>query len=150
LTTQLRVDTMKYMDDSLLDAQSLKKTRKRQAILGVLAKAKTRLTSEEIYTICSKDLAINLSTVYRTLSVLTNHGLVTKTLESDGKAYYSLFCGSAEGHHHHLVCAKCKATIELDECPLEELNKKISSETGFVITGHSMELTGLCPKCQHR
>ena len=40
------------------------------------------------------------------------------------------------------------ATIELDECPIEELNRKISSETGFVIIGHSMELTGLCPKCQ--
>ena len=87
--------------------------------------------------------------VYRTLSTLAEKGLVTKCVEPDGKAYYSLACSTGGNvHHHHLVCAKCKATIELDECPIEELNKKISSETGFVITGHSMELTGLCPKCQ--
>lgn len=137
------------MNGSLLDENNLKKTRKRQAILGILAASKTRLTADDIFAACRKSLSLNLSTVYRTLSTLAEKGLVTKAVEPDGKSYYSLACGSiAKNHHHHLVCAKCKAIIELDECPLEELNEKISSETGFVITGHSMELTGLCPKCQ--
>ena len=137
------------MDKSPLDDIKLKKTRKRQAILGILAGSKTRLTADDIFAACSESLSLNLSTVYRTLSTLAEKGLVTKCVEPDGKAYYSLACATgAEAHHHHLVCAKCKATIELDECPIEELNRKISSETGFVIIGHSMELTGLCPKCQ--
>lgn len=136
------------MDESLLEGSNLKKTRKRRAILGILADSKSRLTAEDIFTACSASLSLNLSTVYRTLTVLTEKGLVTKSVEGDGKAYYSLACGASGAHHHHLVCAKCKAIVELDECPLDDLNRRISSETGFVITGHSMELTGLCPKCQ--
>lgn len=136
------------MDEGLLSENNLRKTKKRQAIIRILADSDIRLTAEEIFKACSASSPLNLSTVYRTLTALTEKGIVIKTAEPDGRACFSLACTTEDLHHHHLVCAKCRSSIDLGNCPMDEMNKKISSETGFVITGHSIELTGLCPKCQ--
>jgi Fur family transcriptional regulator, ferric uptake regulator len=127
---------------------TLKNTQKRQAILGILAGADRSLTVEEIFTSCMEQLPINLSTVYRTLAKLSEKALVARIVENDGKARYSLSCKTVGVHHYHLVCAKCKSIVELDDCPMETMQKKIGDKTGYIIIGHTMELTGLCPKCQ--
>jgi len=53
-----------------------------------------------------------------------------------------------EGHHHHVVCALCGATVDFIDCDLGALEKRLARETGFVMTGHLLEFYGTCPACR--
>ena len=57
--------------------------------------------------------------------------------------------GKAKGHHgHYLICTGCQEKIRLEDCPLHELEHKLTDETGFTITDHDLTLYGLCPACK--
>ena len=132
-----------------LGIKNLRKTKARKTIIAILSKDKDRaFSAEELHTACDADLQIDLSTVYRTMNTLTESGLVTKSMRDDGKAYFQLAEPQGSVHHHRIVCSRCKASADIAMCPLHNLEQQILSETGFLITSHSLELTGLCPDCK--
>lgn len=132
-----------------LTIKKLRKTKARQHILKILSKEKDRaFSAEELHIACSPVLHIDLSTVYRTMHTLAELGIVTKSMHHDGKAYFQLAEVHNTPHHHRIVCSKCKASADIAVCPLHDLEDQIMSETGFVMTSHSIELTGLCPSCK--
>ena len=90
---------------------------------------------------------VNVSTVYRTLNTLTEKKILIRSVRQDGKAYYSL---AKKDHSHRLVCDLCGKVIPVDTCPLSELEETLQQKTGFRITGHSLEFTGLCPECSKK
>lgn len=139
------------MDDSFLKEYGLKNTPGRQAVLSVLARAEEPVTAEEVFRRLSeepgqgkKDRRASLSTVYRTLSVLTEKGLLLKTTGKDGVLGYQL---RDSRHRHYLICTGCGSAVPIPGCPLEKLEQSMGAETGFAITGHHLELFGLCPRC---
>ena len=139
---------MKTIGDSLT-TKKLRKTKARQNILKILSKEKDRaFSAEELHAACRPNLHIDLSTVYRTLHTLVESGIVTKSMHHDGKAYFQLAEVQDTPHHHRIICSKCKASADIAVCPLHDLEDQIMSETGFVMTSHSIELTGLCPSCK--
>ena len=141
-------DEKQNMNDSLI-TQNLRKTKARKKIVGILSKNKDRaFSAEELYETCSADLKLNLSTVYRTMHTLAESGFVTKSVHPDGKAYFQLAASKDNEHHHRIICSRCKAAADIAVCPLHDLEEQILSETGFVMTAHSLELTGLCPSCK--
>jgi Fur family ferric uptake transcriptional regulator len=88
---------------------------------------------------------IGLATVYRTLAVLVDEGIVDALSHHDGERCYRL-CGAE--HHHHLVCTNCHRVVELTDCRIGAWLERVSGEQGFVATGHSLEVTGLCSACR--
>lgn len=132
-----------YVDSDLKNG-NLKYTKKREEILSVLKTRNSPITAEEIYDVV-KSNNINLSTVYRTLLALEKAGIVDKVLRSDKKCYYNI---KKKSHGHYLVCKNCNKAISLDICPINDLCKKITNETGYEITGHMLELEGICPDCK--
>ncbi|MBM6829263.1 transcriptional repressor [Anaerotignum lactatifermentans] len=133
------------MEESLLKSADLKATKKRQLLLSILQQENRAMTAEEVHEKATPLLAMNLSTVYRTLNTLTEKGILSKTQRKDKKAYYAL---EHHDHHHRLVCTVCKKTIPVDSCPLRELEEDLEQKTGFRITGHTLEFSGICPLCQ--
>ncbi|MEL3905923.1 MAG: GNAT family N-acetyltransferase [Treponema sp.] len=132
-----------------LAAKNLRKTKPRKKILAVLSNHPDRAFSvEELHDICGTALQIDLSTVYRTMHTLTELSLVTKSVHPDGKAYFQLASAQGEKHHHRIVCTRCNASADIPVCPLHSIEKEIRTETGFEITAHSIELTGICPACK--
>ena len=119
-------------------------TRRRRAILQVLEDSGRALTVQQIKLACEQTEHMDLSTVYRALSALCERGLAVKSVRADGRACYRL---PPPHHSHTLRCERCKRTVSIDLCPVEELAARIGDDTGFVITGHRLELTGLCPDC---
>ena len=115
-------------------------------IMNLLAERNTPLTAEEIgEAIAPSYPKLALSTVYRNLELFTNAGLLEKSFFQDGVTRYSL----AKGHHgHYLICTGCQEKIRLEDCPLHELEHKLTDETGFTITDHDLTLYGLCPACK--
>ena len=137
------------LERDIWKACALKSTPGRRAVREVLEESRGPVTAEEVY---RRILARGgeagsrtcLSTVYRTLSTLAEKGLLLRSAGPDGVLSYQL---RGTGHRHYLICTRCGATVEIGGCPLEELERALGAETGFAITGHSLELYGLCPRC---
>lgn len=132
------------MDREILRRADLKATKKRQLLLFLLQKHACPMTAEELHAAAAAILPMNLSTVYRTLHTLTEKGILLRTVRQDGKAYYAL---PQKDHSHRLLCSLCGKAIPIEACPLGELEEALERKTGFHITGHSLEFTGLCPDC---
>ncbi|MDD2494128.1 MAG: transcriptional repressor [Tissierellia bacterium] len=133
------------MIEDLLKKALLKNTKQRHMILSIIKSEKKPVTAEEIYIKLNKNKGnINLSTVYRTLNILSEKNILLKILKEDGTASYQI---NDNLHNHYITCYKCHNSILIDKCPIKDFSEKISKDTGYVITGHSLQLTGLCPKC---
>jgi Fur family ferric uptake transcriptional regulator len=135
-----------YSDRNILAVNGLKKTKSRSAIISVLKEADTPLSADDIFIrIREQGSTANLSTVYRTLDIMESKGLVNKIIMSDGKGRFELL---GQSHRHHLICTGCHKTVSIDQCPLDKLQKDVKKHTNFEITGHRLELYGLCPDCR--
>lgn len=127
----------------------------RQAILDVLSKTTEHLSAEEIYLRVHKTYpAIGLTTVYRTLELLVQTGIVFKFDFGDGRARYELSEGPKNiGHHHHLVCTGCGRIIDYTDFVDEEIEllkrteRGLSRKYNFKITNHLIQFYGLCDRC---
>ena len=129
--------------------KKLRKTKARNMIISILSQDKDKaFSAEDLHEACGEALQIDLSTVYRTMNTLVESGFITKSVHPDGKAYFQLASQQGTEHHHRIVCSKCKASADIAVCPLHHLEEQILSETGFTMTSHSIELTGLCPACK--
>lgn len=127
-----------------LQQAGLRATRQRLEILVALEQAGQACSAEEIFRRCAPGQT-NLSTVYRTLNTFCQVGVLCRTLQADG--VYTYYLAGAH-HRHQLVCTACGLRLELPFCPMAELEQTLTREAGFRITGHSLELTGLCPRCK--
>lgn len=85
------------------------------------------------------------ATVYRSVEMLVNAGLLDRVEFSDGSHRYRV-CG--DEHHHHLTCISCHRVVDVDVCiPADEF-AEIGKKTGFSIEGHSITLFGHCSTCR--
>ncbi|WP_052446804.1 Fur family transcriptional regulator [Candidatus Soleaferrea massiliensis] len=135
------------MSEDLLEQAELKATKQRRFILSVLEFTHKPLTAEEILKASPPDVKVNLSTIYRTLGVLTEKGILIKTINGDGKACYQF---NHHPHCHLLRCSVCDGSVRIDSCPIEQLCSQLEEQTGYTVTGHSLEITGVCPDCARR
>ena len=127
--------------------QSIRRTKQRDFILKTLQGNHEPLTAEEIFFRAQGVIHMNLSTVYRSLAALSAAGEIIKSVHSDGCARY---LAAAHSHAHMLTCVKCHRSVELDVCPLDQIDRSIFERTGFTITGHHLSFTGICPACAEK
>lgn len=144
----INIDRMK----SLLKSGGSKLTPQRLAILEVIIEQEGKhLTIEEIYEIVkSQKPEIGVATVYRTILLFDELGLVTKLDLNDGIYRYELSHEEELHKHHHLICNNCGAVEEVDGDLLEEVEKKIEKEYKFQIQDHSLKFFGLCKNCREK
>ena len=90
----------------------------------------------------------DLATVYRSMHLLEEMGLVKRFDLGDGVARFKLLRPGDDGHHHHLVCTRCTSVVEVEECALAELEQRVAARNGFKAVRHRLEFFGLCPACQ--
>ena len=129
----------------------------RKAIMDVLSNTSEHLSAEDIYLKVHKDYPnVGLTTVYRTVELLVEMGMIFKFDFGDGRARYELIGGSASAHHHHLICTGCKRIINYTEFIDEEVEflkmaeKGLSKKYNFEIKGHLIQFYGLCDKCRNK
>ena len=114
-------------------------------MLEALAAEPNDATAQSIYESLRRDgVPIGLATVYRTLALLSAEGLVDALMHRPGEICYRL-CG--EGHHHHLTCSECHQVVELGDCELDSWLARLGKAHGFRVTGHAVEVTGVCAAC---
>lgn len=132
------------MAHPLLKAAGLRATVQREQVLHILEHTASPMTAEEIHAAIGKGSVSGLSTTYRVLSQLTEHGILLKNEGGDCRAYFQL----ASSHQHTLHCTVCGRVVPIEGCPLAALEQRLCAETGYTITGHSLAFTGICPHCQ--
>jgi len=131
-------------DDTIIDrceAKGLRMTGQRRIIAQVLDDARDHPDVEEIYARASKiDTAISLATVYRTVKLFDEVGIVDRLEFGDGRARYE---DADRDHHDHLFDLRTGAVIEFVEPEIEALQEKIAQKLGYRLMGHKMELFGV-------
>lgn len=134
-----------------LKSGDCKMTPRRASIFRVLLENQGRhLSAEEIHTLVrEKEPETGLATVYRTLELFSDRGLVQGVDFGDGRKRYDLGPAAGPGHcHHHLICARCGKIAEVGEDLLEELEDRVYRHYGFLVTDHQLKMFGLCRECQ--
>ncbi|MDR7418130.1 MAG: transcriptional repressor [Armatimonadota bacterium] len=117
-------------------------TRQRGAILAAIEAASCHLTAEDLYRRLRRGpRPIGLATIYRALDAFVREGLVEPAHVGDGRVRYGL----AAKHHDHLVCLGCGAWRPLERCLVIGAPRRMS---GFVVTGHQLEVFGYCARCR--
>ena len=136
----------------LLKEKGLKVTAQRLAVLETVAsRPEEHLTAEEIFTLVKVSCPdIGLATVYRTIQLLNELGLIDRISFDDGAVRYEI--GSApdreqKHRHHHLICRRCGRVFSFQEDLLEELEARITADTGFLVVDHEVKLYGYCIEC---
>jgi Fur family transcriptional regulator, ferric uptake regulator len=130
-----------------LKAKGHRLTRPRRAILEHLGRVSAPLSAAEIRAaLKSRRVSVDLVTVYRTIDVLKQLGLVKPVVLREGETLYELV--EAGRHHHHVVCRDCGEVSHIESCPLERVKALMERSTGFRIDDHAMEFFGLCAQCR--
>jgi len=126
---------------SRCEAQGLRLTDQRRTIAAVLETATDHPDVEELYNRASKaDPNISLATVYRTVKLFEESGILAKHEFGDGRARYET---SDRDHHDHLIDMNSGEVIEFVDPEIEALQERIAAKLGYKLMGHRLELYGV-------
>ncbi len=126
-----------------IQRRGLKTTRQRNTIISTFFRLKGHISVEELLVEVKRaNPRIGYATVYRTLHLLVESGLVQERRFGDGLARYE---GHSEiEHHDHMICLECGVIFEFYNPRLEALQEKLAEENNFEIYRHRLELYGVC------
>ena len=125
-------------------AKGVKLTDQRKIIAKVMSEANDHPDVDELYNRVSKiDSKISIATVYRTVKLFEEYGILTKHEFKGGKARYEEL---SESHHDHLIDVKTGEIIEFVDQEIENLQKKVAEKYGYDLVDHKLELYGVKKK----
>jgi len=133
-----------------LKKNGFKITPGREAIVAFFSRENRYVTPETVWKEVRKSLPhLGLPTVYRNLEQMRKINILTQVDGAENRFYFGLCrAEKPEKHHHHISCQKCHRVSEIESCYLESLTKEIKVKTGFLITNHKLQLTGVCKDCR--
>jgi Fe2+ or Zn2+ uptake regulation protein len=130
-----------------LRPQGRRLTRQRQLIWDALiAEPDSHVSADDLVRSVQAQLPrTSASTVYRTLELLVDEGLVVRADLGGDRTYYE---PATEHPHHHLVCERCGAVVHVHDDALGTLRKEIESASGYRLGPGALTLFGTCPRCR--
>jgi len=132
------------MTDTIIDrceAKGLRMTDQRRTIAAVLESSDDHPDVEELYSRASgRDPKISIATVYRTVKLFEEAGIIDKLEFGDGRARYE---DAERDHHDHLIDMHSGEVIEFVDPVIEKLQEKIAAKLGYKLKGHKLELYGV-------
>lgn len=135
--------------EELLGHKGLKYTFERKRIYEEVAHCKHHFDADSLYDrFKRKGLRISRDTVYRTIPLLLESGVIQKSVGEGHRDFYERT--DVKGHHDHMVCVRCGKFIEFHCEEIEQLQDKVSTEHGFKLIFHDHRLFGICPVCQEK
>ena len=124
-----------------LEDRGYRVTAPRRSVTGLLERSQEGLSAEEI---CQELPGVGRATVYRTLKLLQDAGVLCKLPLPDGAPVYTL---ARVEHHHHTICMKCGVVGEFRHATIERLLRAIGEDIRGELVGHRIEAYILCEKC---
>lgn len=143
----MEYDVLLEQFKKILKESGLKYTRQREVVLKILYHSDIHYTPEALYLEVKKrepDLNIGIATVYRTLNLLEESEMVTSISFGAAGKKFEL---ANKPHHDHLICKNCGKIVEFENSIVERQQALIAKEHKFKLTGHLMQLYGICDAC---
>ena len=149
IAAKLAATQMERFQTELL-ARALRLTTQREQIFRTVLSSDDHLSAEEIHrAVRERHRSVGFATVYRTLHLLVDIGLVEVRQFGDGVQRYE---STAHHHHDHMVCLDCRAVFEFENDEIERLQEVVAAQAGFVIERHRLDLYIRCRRvdCPNR
>ena len=141
MSTAGRNITEKKNIEALCAAKGMRMTEQRRVIARVLAQSDDHPDVEELYRRCVKvDDRISISTVYRTMRLFEDAGIIERHDFRDGRARYET---SPDIHHDHLINLRTGEIIEFQSEEIERLQTEVARKLGYKLVDHRLELYGV-------
>lgn len=126
-----------------LDKQNLKQSKQRNTIIDYLFEMNDHVAAEDLHAyIRDRNHNTGLATIYRTLNLLKEAGLVEQKQFADGKAIFEIV--EPDSHHDHLICLDCDRVIEFENDAIEKLQEEVAKKNGLQLSHHRLDLFGHC------
>lgn len=140
------VETAERIFRTYLRERGLKYTPERKAVLhGVLTNDEHFEAEQLLIALLQSGERIAKATIYRTLPLLVDCGIVQQVQFGDNVARYEHTFGQAP--HDHMVCRSCRRIIEFDSSEVMQLREQIAARQGFHAQSHRFQISGLCADC---
>jgi len=129
---------------NFLSKRNLRVTAQRKAIIDTAFGTQQHFTADELLAWSrQRDKSVSRATVYRTLPLLTESGLVREMdFGKDCKVYDPNY--AAHPHHNHIICQDCEKIVEFDGDQIAQLENEISHRLGFSVKAHRLQITATC------
>lgn len=147
ITENIEYDVLLESFKKILKESGLKYTRQREIALNILYHSDTHFTPESLYMEIKRkepNLNVGIATVYRTLNLLEDSQMVTSLSFGAAGKKFEL---ANKPHHDHLICKNCGKIVEFENSIVERQQALIAKEHKFKLTGHLMQLYGICETC---
>ncbi len=144
----LDVDTLRVRLRDHVQRNKLKSSSRRELILETFASIGRHVTAEELLqAVRTRDQRIGAATIYRTLRVFQESGIVAERRFEGGATRFEL----VDDHHHdHLICTMCGLIVEFEDEAIEREQNRVAAQHGFEVITHRHELYGVCGDCRKR
>jgi Fur family ferric uptake transcriptional regulator len=126
-----------------------------ETILDFLSRTSKHMSAKQIHVCLLENYpGMGLSTIYRTLDILSKTGFINKIDIGYGHSYYEYKSEEKKAHHNHLICKECGKIIDYSDFINEEMKlvnqakKNIEEKYNFIVQDHNIEFYGLCEDCQ--
>jgi Fur family transcriptional regulator, ferric uptake regulator len=132
-----------------LVARGIRMTSQRQVLVEIIQDSPKHLDAAALLKIArKKDPGINRATVYRTVALLKQLGLIDELdlMHLEGEKHY--YEAKTNRDHCHIACFRCGAIMEYTSSSFDNLREEIAKESGFAIRVLRLEVGGTCPKCR--
>ena len=128
-----------------LAARGMRLTRQRHAVLDAVADASSSVSPVQVFDAARQHCPeLGLTTVYRTLELLSEIGALRRV---HGPDHCEAFVPAGTAHGHTVLCSRCGTVVEFTDCHMQAVVEAAARQTGYLITEHFLQLTGLCAAC---
>ena len=133
----------------MMEIQELKGqriTHQRKLLLDLLRQSEGHLDADQLYRLAKeREPRLSLSTVYRTLRLFKELGLVEERHFIEDHHHYE---AKGQAEHHHLVCLGCGMVVEFEHPLTDRMKERVSKQSGFEILGAEVYMEGYCERCR--
>ncbi len=127
---------------AMLEDRGYRITEPRRRIIAFLGRKDEGFTAEEL---CEELPGVGRATVYRTVKLMLDEGVICKLMMPDGAPRYSM---ARIEHHHHTVCIRCGTVGEFRHATIERVLRAVGQEISGKIVGHRLEVFTVCSECE--
>lgn len=141
------MDASFHLLEALLAKKNLKLTQERRRIFEKVSHFQGHFDADALYHSLEKEHAgIARGTVYRTIPLLLESGVIQKSVGEGKKEFYER--KNRKGHHDHMVCIVCRKVVEFHCEEIEKLQDEVCAKHGFTIAFHDHRIFGYCKNCR--
>jgi Fur family transcriptional regulator, ferric uptake regulator len=134
------------LTNHLRSNRKLRTTPERHAILDAVLQSQGHFDVEGLYyRMISNSVKVSKATVYNTLELLRECGLVSKYRFAESTSRYEKAFGRP--HHHHMICLSCGDILEFSNDRLEKMQEEIAARESFKVQSTTIQIFGTCEKC---